>query len=261
MTELTDAISEDNWQARVAKAFSRAAPHYDALASAQRHIGEALWQTLPDKAHDLLDLGCGTGYWTHRLAQRYPTAQLTGLDLAPGMLEQARQRYGERIHWQAGDAAALPFGDGAFELVFSNLAVQWCRNISAVMDELYRVLRPGGRAHITTLLPGTLEEIAIVWQRPEALLQTPSHASVERAIAESGLAITQQAATVERFHYPDLNAVMASIKGVGAQVARPNAQITRADVAAAKARFEPLRQPQGLPVSYHCLTLQLEKSL
>jgi malonyl-CoA O-methyltransferase len=129
------------------------------------------------------------------------------------------------------------------------------------MAELYRALTPGGQAHITTLLPGTLKEVARAWQRPEALLQTPDRASVERAIGESGLTITRQTATVERFYYPDLKAVMASIKGVGAQIARPQASLSRRDIAAARARFEQLRQPEGLPVSYHCLTLQLEKSL
>ncbi|MDQ7732419.1 malonyl-ACP O-methyltransferase BioC [Halomonas sp. SpR1] len=253
--------SNASWQARVAHAFSRAAPRYDALASAQRQIGQRMWDSLPDNAYNILDMGCGTGYWTQQLAKRYSRAQITGLDLAPGMLTQARQRYGVDIHWQQGDAAALPFGAYAFDLVFSNLAVQWCRDLGAVMGELYRVLTPGGQAHITTLLPGTLEEIAVAWQRPEALLQPPNQASVERAMAKSGLTINQQTATVERFYYPDLQAVMASIKGVGAQLPRPNTCLTRADIAAAKARFEQLRQPEGLPVSYHCLTLQLEKSL
>ncbi|CAO1659579.1 Malonyl-[acyl-carrier protein] O-methyltransferase [Halomonas sp. NYA30] len=253
--------SEINWQARVAHAFSRAAPRYDALATAQRHIGEKLWGSLPPRAFNVLDMGCGTGFWTQRLAERYPKACVTGLDIAPGMLEQARQRHGESIHWQPGDAAAQPFDKRSFDLVFSNLAVQWCRNIGAVMAELYRILTPGGLAHITTLLPGTLEEIAFAWQRPEALLQTPDRASVERAIDESGLTIARQAATVERFYYPDLKAVMASIKGVGAQIARPQASLSRNDIAAAQARFEQRRQPEGLPVSYHCLTLQLEKSL
>ena len=253
--------SEANWQARVAHAFSRAAPRYDELASAQRQIAQRLWDSLPHNASKILDMGCGTGYWTQQLAERYPQARLTGLDIAPGMLEQARQRHGERIRWQPGDAAALPFGKQTFDLIFSNLAVQWCRDIGTVMDELYRVLTAGGQAHITTLLPGTLEEVAFAWQRPEALLQTPNHASVERAIGKSGLTITWQTATVERFYYADLQTVMASIKGVGAQLPRAQSNLTRADIAAAQARFEQLREREGLPVSYHCLTLQLEKSL
>lgn len=258
---LNKEICEDNWQARVAHAFSRAAPRYDALATAQRQIGEGLWNTLPASATRIVDMGCGTGYWTQRLAERYPAAQLAGLDIAPGMLEQARQRYGEGIHWQQGDAAALPFSECSVDLVFSNLAVQWCRDIGAVMKAIYRVLEPGGHAHITTLLPGTLAEIAFAWQRPEALLQTPNQISVAVAIAESGLTINRQTANVARYYYPDLNAVMASIKGVGAQLARPQARITRKDIATANARYKQLRQPEGLPVSYHCLTLTLEKPL
>lgn len=250
---------EADWQAKVAHAFSRAAPGYDALASAQRHMGEALWRGLPDTAHRILDLGCGTGYWSQRLATRYATAHVTGLDIAPGMLEHARARHGDKITWQQGSAEALPLPAGSFDLVFSNLAIQWCRDSLAVMRSLYRVLPPGGKAFITTLLPGTLAEIAAAWQRPDALLKTPECEVLETAISKSGLLSLRQSTRVETFFYPDFKAVMASIKGVGAQVARPNAALTRADLAAAAARFEQIREPQGLPVSYHCLSLQLEK--
>ncbi|MCL7929451.1 malonyl-ACP O-methyltransferase BioC [Halomonas llamarensis] len=251
-----------SWQASVAHAFSRAAPRYDALAGAQRQIGETLWSTLPGRASRVLDLGCGTGYWTHRLFQRFPSAQVTGLDIAPGMLAQAKARYGPRIHWQLGNAEALPFVAGTFDRVFSNLAIQWCRDIGAVMNELHRVLARGGQAHLTTLLPETLTEIAHAWQRPEALLQTPDRNELARAIDHSGLTPIHQLAKRHTFHYPDLNAVMASIKGVGAQVARPHAQrLTRRELQTARERFETLREPQGLPVSYQCFTLHLEKPL
>nr|WP_284041319.1 methyltransferase domain-containing protein [Halomonas olivaria] len=249
-----------DWQTKVARAFSRAAPRYDALASAQRHIGETLWQMLPPGASSLLDLGCGTGYWTQRLALRYPHAHVTGVDIAPGMLEHAQARYGPQIEWRQGDAALMPFGGDSFDVVFSNLAIQWCRDSGAVMSELQRVLVPGGQAHITTLLPGTLAEVATAWQRPEALLQTPDAHELKHVITHSGLTLVQQTTEWRRFHYPDLRAVMDSIKGVGAQVARPNARLTRRELSAAQARFETLRAPQGLPVSYHCCTLHLEKT-
>lgn len=251
-----------NWQASVAHAFSRAAPRYDALANAQRHIGETLWSTLPDTAGlRLLDMGCGTGYWTQRLAVRYPNARITGLDIAPGMLAEAQGRFGNHIRWQLGNAESLPFAAETFDLVFSNLAIQWCRDIGAVMNDLHRVLAPGGQAHLTTLLPGTLAEVAHAWQRPEALLQTPDRNELARAIDHSGLTSIHQHVERRTFHYPDLNAVMASIKGVGAQVSRPNARLTRRELKAARERFETLREPPGLPVSYQCFTLQLDKPL
>ncbi|UXZ54640.1 malonyl-ACP O-methyltransferase BioC [Halomonas sp. 7T] len=259
-TLATPTTQLPNWQASVARAFSRAAPQYDALASAQREIGKALWRALPTHAKSVLDLGCGTGYWTQQLAARYPHAHLTGLDIAPGMLAHAQALYGDVITWQQGDAAALPFESSRFDLIVSNLAIQWCSDINAVMQELARVLTPGGEVHITTLLPGTLKEVATAWQRPEALLQMPDAASVERAVAQSGLTLVRSTAEQRQFYYPDLRAVMASIKGVGAQVTRSNAQLTRRELAAAQARFETLREPQGLPVSYHCFTLHLEKT-
>lgn len=247
------------WQARVAHAFSRAAPRYDALASTQRHIGEALWDDLPPLANHVLDMGCGTGYWTQRLAARYANAAVTGLDIAPGMLAHASTRYGNAITWQQGNAEAMPLPDNTFDLVFSNLAIQWCCDIGGVMQGLYRVLKTAGQAHLTTLLPGTLSEVATAWQRPSALLALPDQNTLEGALDVSGLTLVKQSTTVRTFYYPDFQAVMASIKGVGAQVARPNATLTRAELAAAQARFEQVREPPGLPVSYHCVHLQLEK--
>ncbi|MDN6179430.1 MAG: malonyl-ACP O-methyltransferase BioC [Halomonas subglaciescola] len=249
-----------DWQARVARAFSRAAPRYDALATAQQRIGEGLCQALPASTPSVLDVGCGTGYWTQRLAGRYPDADVIGVDIAPGMLAQAQQ-HPSRIDWRQGDAGALPVERASVGLIFSNLALQWCPDIDAVMQEFSRVLAPDGRAIFTTLLDGTLEEIAFAWRRPEALLAYKSPAHYRCAAEAAGLDIVQQEAHLERFYYPDMPAVMASIKGVGAQLSPPASRpaLTRRDVQAAAARLETRRTPQGLPVSYRCLTLTLEQ--
>ncbi|GAA3910839.1 malonyl-ACP O-methyltransferase BioC [Halomonas cibimaris] len=250
---------QSDWQARVARAFSRAAAHYDRRAGAQRHIGEALWQRLPEKAASVVDVGCATGDWTRKLAERYSEASIMGVDIAPGMLMEAQKR-GGRVRWREGSAEALPAGDRSVDLIFSNLALQWCRNISAVMAEFARVLAPGGRAVFTTLLAGTLEEIGAAFQRPEALLTYSSRADHRRAADAAGLRVTGERTHLERFYYPDMAAVMASIKGVGAQIARPQGVgLTRRDLKAAAQRMEQRRTPDGLPVSYRCLTLTLER--
>lgn len=252
-----------DWQARVARAFSRAAPRYERLAAAQQAMGETLWPRLPEVASAMLDLGCGPGHWSARLAGHYGVgARVTGLDLAPGMLEVARQQHEHRhyaglIRWVCGDAAALPLPDSSQDLLFSNLAIQWCPDLDGVLRECRRVLRPGGRALINTLAPGTLAEVGDAWARPTALLELHGrqrHLAAARLAGFSGVAVT---ATRRRFHYPDLAAVMASIKGVGAQVARPGHRLARADLARAARRYEALREPAGLPVTYRLLTLEL----
>ncbi|XKH60700.1 methyltransferase domain-containing protein [Halomonas sediminis] len=253
-------FSACTWHQQVAHAFSRAAPHYETRAMAQLAMGERLWGQLPVSASQVLDLGCGPGLWSARLAQHYGAhSQVTGMDISPGMLRVARQRYGNQAQWQEGDAAELPLVDNAIDLVFSNLAIQWCKSLLPVMQEIQRVLRPGGLALINTLLPGTLQEVADAWQRPQALLQFHSRQDYLNAAREAGLALGHHQTQAERFFYPNMAAVMASIKGVGAQVARPGKRLTRQALNQATQRYEEQRESQGLPVSYQRLTLRLEK--
>ncbi|PMR76907.1 methyltransferase domain-containing protein [Billgrantia endophytica] len=259
-----DSPEDGLWRRRVAHAFSRAAPRYTQLARAQHEMGEALWAYLPDRRHrtpwNILDLGCGPGHWSTRLASQYgPTSRVIGLDLSYGMLERARAIHGSPVTWLCADAGALPLHDGQQDVVFSNLAIQWCLDLDVVLSEIHRVLRPRGRALVNTLGPGTLFEVGHAWSNPSALLTFHSrdrHVASARLAGFSGVHVE---ARTERFFYPNLSAVMASIKGVGAQASRPGARLSRSDLARASRRFEALREPDGLPVSYTRLTLVLDK--
>lgn len=251
---------DHHWRRRVAHAFSRAAPRYAELANAQQAMGDSLWQRLPTHARSILDLGCGPGHWTARLSHRYGVIAV-GLDLAPGMLTQAYRRHGNQGHWLCADAAALPIASRNIDLVFSNLAIQWCREPADVFAELYRVLAPGGRALINTLGPGTLDEVAMAWARPArpaAVVNFVDADTLRHAAHGAGFQVTLHDVK-ERFYYPGLAAVMASIKGIGAQVARHGAPLTRSDITHAAQRYEQLREPVGLPVTYQRLTLELTK--
>ena len=252
-------VGSETWHSRVAHAFSRAAPRYASLARVQLSMGEALWRHLPLRATVMLDLGCGPGHWSARLASRYGAkARVTGLDLAPGMLAKARDDHGQRIRWLQADAGALPLDNATQDVVFSNLVIQWCPDLDVVLSEIQRVLRPGGRALINTLGPGTLGEVGHAWSS-SALLGFRSREQHLAGAQLAGFDGVQLEESVERFFYPDLAAVMASIKGVGAQMARPDARLTRTDLARATRRYEALREPQGLPVSYTRLTLILDR--
>jgi SAM-dependent methyltransferase len=88
----------------------------------------------------ILDLGCGDGQLTLKIAAT--GAHVVGVDASAEMIAAARQR---GIEAEKGTAEALPYPDGSFDAVFSNAALHWVRGQDAMMAEVRRVLRPGGR--------------------------------------------------------------------------------------------------------------------
>jgi ubiquinone/menaquinone biosynthesis C-methylase UbiE len=88
-----------------------------------------------------IDLGTGTGVVALALAERYPAAEVVGIDLSPGMIEEARRKLppelASRVRFEVGDASALDCPDGDFELVVLS-------NMIPFSDELARIVAPGG---------------------------------------------------------------------------------------------------------------------
>jgi SAM-dependent methyltransferase len=122
--------------------FDWLAPHWDAgrgdLAVAP--VAAAV-ERLNGAPARILDLGTGTGVAARFLAERFPEAEVVGVDLAPGMVAEARRllpgALADRVRFEVGDASRLPFADGAFDLVV-------LLNMIPFFDELTRLVRPGG---------------------------------------------------------------------------------------------------------------------
>jgi ubiquinone/menaquinone biosynthesis C-methylase UbiE len=98
---------------------------------------------------EAVDLGCGPGHLAVRLAQQAPGLHVTGVDLADEMLSQGeacarRAGMADRVLFKKGDAQWIPFADRSMDLVISTLSLHHWRDPVAVLDEVARVLRPGG---------------------------------------------------------------------------------------------------------------------
>ena len=101
---------------------------------------------MPSGAH-VVDLGCGPGVSSFELARLLPAAHLIGLDIAPRMLDQARQRSvaGLSITWLQADALRLPFADSSIGACAGHSFLYLVADRTAVLAEIHRVLEPGGQ--------------------------------------------------------------------------------------------------------------------
>lgn len=94
----------------------------------------------PQPGEYVLDLGCGDGQLTQRIAAS--GAHVLGVDASAEMVAAARERGIEAEHAKAEE---LPFRDATFDAVFSNAVLHWVRDQDAMMRQVHRVLKPGGR--------------------------------------------------------------------------------------------------------------------
>jgi SAM-dependent methyltransferase len=105
----------------------------------------------PQPGERWLDVACGTGAVTFRAARA--GARVTGIDLAPALVETARrlaEEEGVEVELEVGDAEALPYEDASFDVVSSSFGVMFAPDQRRAAAELARVCRPGGRLGLNT---------------------------------------------------------------------------------------------------------------
>jgi malonyl-CoA O-methyltransferase len=264
----------------VRRAFGRAAAGYDAAAVLQQEIGRRMASRLDVvklAPRAVLDAGCGTGEGLCTLAARYPGARCVGLDIALPMLELARTRCApprsalarlvERVRggevteaaFVGADIVALPFAAGCFDLVWSNLALQWVSELAGALSEFRRVLAVGGLLSFTTFGPDTLKELR------GAFAGVDAHTHVSRfvdmhdigdALVHAGFADPVMDMEYVTLTYADAAAMMRDLRAIGATNAtqgRPRGLLGRHRYARVAAALTALARDGRIPATFEVI--------
>jgi malonyl-CoA O-methyltransferase len=218
--------------------FDRAAPGYEAAAALAHEVTGRMAERLdllravPSR---ILDAGSGTGYGARLLRRRYPQSSVTEADFSLAMLRSSARHTGwlrrglRRMTgaWEAhvcSDVERLPFADGSFDMVWSNLVLQWLGSPQDAFAELHRVLRPGGVCFFSTLGPDTLKELRAAYS------QADGYAHVHRFIdlhdygdmlVQARFADPVMDMEYLTLTYPDVPALLRELKAAGAGNADP----------------------------------------
>lgn len=155
----------------VLEQFSEAVPYYDQYSAIQQHVFLHLLSHVPSKQYRyIVDIGSGTGAATAQMSQRYPDAEVVGIDASPKMVMWAQSHYANtRLRFVYGQAEnlVLPY---APDLVFSNAVFQWIAQPELLLHTVYQQMRDSGALVFSSFGPDTYVELASairqVWGRP-----------------------------------------------------------------------------------------------
>ena len=249
---------------RVRASFDRASASYESAAGLQARVAAELLERLAVFAFEprvVLDLGAGTGRVTHELKRRYRRALVIALDLAPGMLREARrhQQLWRRFERVCADALRLPLADGSVDIVFSSLMLQWCQPLDTALAECRRVLKPDGFFAFSTFGPDTLHELRGAWACADGYNHVNHFVDVHEvgdALVRAGL--MEPVLDVDRLEvtYPDTLSLMRDLKAIGAHnvtAGRPRALVGRARLKRMQDAYEAFRRDDRLPATYEVI--------
>jgi ubiquinone/menaquinone biosynthesis C-methylase UbiE len=254
----------------------KTATHYEQLmvpalfvSWSQRMLDEA--NIMPED--HILDVACGTGIVARNVLKRNGGngVSITGIDPNPGMLAVA-ESISPGPNWKEGEAEELPFGDESFDVVVSQFGLMFFRDRKAALQEMMRVLSPGGRLVVSVFdsldnnpgynaMAGAFsnaagEEVAQALRAPFSLGDTDELKSL---CAESGLTSAEVTTHNGKARFPDVRTmVLADVKGWFplAGIKLTDEQIDEV-IQQAESALQPFISPDGrieFPMQAHFIT-------
>lgn len=206
----------------VSRAFGAAA-EYDRHARVQRLAARELARriaALPlPRTLKVLEIGCGTGFLTQALRDEGLTGDWLATDIAPAMIERARERLGDAVQYTVldGERGMPPARD--YDLVCASLATQWFAHEAQALSRWRAWLAPRGHVMVATLGPGTFAEWRAAHAAEGLSPGTPAFTSPAEL---SALGLAEPLSTdIYRERHADAAGFLHALRGIGANTAAP----------------------------------------
>jgi malonyl-CoA O-methyltransferase len=216
-------ITAHTHKQKIRHCFNKAALSYDENSTMQQLIGQKLIAWLNDyqlPIKNIIDLGCGSGIVTEQLLKQYPSndayhdqpAHLYAIDIADQLLLQAQKRLANYpIQLQEQDFEEFNYHPIKFDLVFSNMALQWGLNLQKTFATIYDHLTQHGTLVFSLPLTGTFAELTHAQVNCFYSLQ-----EIHLLLAQTGFTHIEYQQENLTMHFDSAINLLKSIKAVGA---------------------------------------------
>ncbi|MEO5364200.1 MAG: methyltransferase [Magnetococcus sp. DMHC-8] len=236
---------------RIIHSFGRA-ERYQQEARLQQRVADTLARLLPPLTRPtLLELGCGTGFLSRHLLQRWPAAPFLCSDIALPMVQRCRAHLGDRPHLyhavlDGERPAVLP---DRFDLVAASMVWQWFDKPLDLLQQWHDRLRPGGCLAMATLGPATFQTWRAACDHLGMANGLPAYPTVtawQRAWPAPGLATLREEEII--LHHASALAFLRGLRAIGAQQPAPGYRPQPAGLLRRLLRH--LEEEKGFSVNY-----------
>jgi len=244
--------------------FSQASKSYDAMASLQRKVGKELIKQVQLKDDALvLDVGCGTGFFTQQLQNVAGLQNIIALDIALPMLLKTQLREScESVPLVCADAEQLPLTANSLDGVVSNLALQWCASLGEMFSEVQRVLRANGQFVFSTFGESALCELKAAWAEVDDyphVNEFCSEQDIKLQLQKAGFKNIRTIKHTYLVKYANVMELMRELKGIGAHnVSRQrNKQLTSKGQIQSMVAAYPVDEEGQVTASFEIIYIQV----
>ncbi|EIT87354.1 biotin biosynthesis protein BioC [Fictibacillus macauensis ZFHKF-1] len=250
----------------VQKRFSKQATSYDEYAIVQKQMADHLLAQLTchsfPKNVSILEIGCGTGFLTEKLCAAFPHAGIVAVDLAPGMIQQAKTRFlHSGVTFQCGDIERMNFST-SFDIIVSNATFQWFNHVDQTLQMLMNAVKPTGMLAFSTFGEKTFHEMHTSYEAVNASLDEESSPPSQRFLSyaeletlcqnvKQGSYKLRESFAVEQFS--SVRDFLRSLQKIGATNSNERSMSPGALKSMMRHYEERFTDQNAIEATYHCL--------